>query len=134
MFTYTHKTQYYETDKMGIIHHSNYIRWFEEARIAFMDEKGYPYTRLESEGIIIPVLTAECEYRKMIHFGDTARIEVELEKFNGIKMFIGYRIYIEGSDEICTVGHTSHCFLDKNNRPVSMKKDNPEFYEAMLKA
>ena len=37
---YEHKAQYYETDKMGIIHHSNYIRWFEEARIDYMEQAG----------------------------------------------------------------------------------------------
>ena len=73
-YTYIHKTHYYESDQMGVIHHSNYIRWFEEARTAFMDDRGYTYARLEHEGIISPVLTVECEYRKMMHYGDTARI------------------------------------------------------------
>ena len=41
-FICTHKAQYYETDQMGIIHHSNYIRWFEEARVGFLEEIGYP--------------------------------------------------------------------------------------------
>lgn len=40
---YVHQAQYYETDQMGIIHHSNYIRWMEEARIAYMDEVDFPY-------------------------------------------------------------------------------------------
>ena len=44
---YEHKTQYYETDQMGIIHHSNYIRWFEEARIDFMDHCGFSYAQME---------------------------------------------------------------------------------------
>ena len=131
-YTYIHKTQYYETDQMGVIHHSNYIRWFEEARTAFMDDKGYAYARLEHEGIISPVLTVECEYRKMMHYGDTARIEVTIEKFNGVKMIVGYKVYLESTGELCTVGHTSHCFLNSDHKPVSMKKSNPEFYRKML--
>ena len=130
-YTYIHKTQYYESDQMGVIHHSNYIRWFEEARTAFMDDRGYTYARLEHEGIISPVLTVECEYRKMMHYGDTARIELELEKFNGIKMIVSYKVYLDSTGELCTVGKSSHCFLDSDHKPVSMKKINREFYEKM---
>ena len=133
-YTYIHKTQYYESDQMGVIHHSNYIRWFEEARTAYMDDRGYAYARLEHEGIVSPVLTVECEYKKMIRFGDTARIVVELEKFNGIKMVVSYKVYLDSTGELCTVGKTSHCFLNRDNKPVSMKKRNPEFYEAMLRS
>ena len=133
-YTYIHKTQYYESDQMGVIHHSNYIRWFEEARTAYMDDRGYAYARLEHEGIVSPVLTVECEYKKMIRFGDTARIMVELEKFNGIKMVVSYKVYLDSTGELCTVGKTSHCFLNRDNKPVSMKKSNPEFFEAMLRS
>ena len=131
MYTYIHKTQYYESDQMGVIHHSNYIRWFEEARTAFMDDRGYTYARLEHEGIISPVLTVECEYRKMMHYGDTARIELELDKFNGVKMVVSYKVYLDSTGELCTVGKSSHCFLNSDHKPVSMKKINREFYEKM---
>lgn len=53
---YTHRVQYYETDKMGIVHHSNYIRWFEEARIDWMRHCGISYREMEKQGIIVPVL------------------------------------------------------------------------------
>ena len=52
---YVRRANYYETDKMGIIHHSNYIRWFEEARLHYMEEMGWPFTKVEAMGIIIPV-------------------------------------------------------------------------------
>lgn len=128
-YFYLHKTQYYETDQMGIIHHSNYIRWFEEARTAFLEDMGYAYGRLEQEGIISPVLRVECDYRKMVRYGETVRIEVSVEKFNGIKLVISYRIYGLETDELYTFGRTSHCFLNKEGKPVSVKKEKPEFYE-----
>lgn len=74
---YERQTYYYETDKMGIIHHSNYIRWFEEARIDFMTKMGYPYKRLEDEGIIIPVVSVSSEYKSMVRFGDTVIIKTK---------------------------------------------------------
>ena len=66
---YTHKVQYYETDKMGITHHSNYIRWMEEARIDFLEKSGFSYDKLEKDGIISPVYRSanyaqtECQFR-----------------------------------------------------------------------
>ena len=58
MNPYLHKVQYYETDKMGITHHSNYVRWMEEARVDFLSQIGWDYARIEESGIISPVLNA----------------------------------------------------------------------------
>ena len=51
---YRHLVQYYETDQMGVVHHSNYIRWFEEARVFFMDQMGFGYDKMEKSGVIQP--------------------------------------------------------------------------------
>ena len=56
MDAYTHKVQYYETDQMGIVHHSNYIRWFEEARTDFMEQLGMGYAEMEKQGVVGMVL------------------------------------------------------------------------------
>ena len=56
MFTFERKANYYETDQMGIVHHSNYIRWFEEARLEMLRAMGLPYKKMEDNGILIPVL------------------------------------------------------------------------------
>lgn len=68
--TYIHKVNYYETDKMGIVHHSNYIRFMEEARIKYLDEIGYPMSRLEADGITSPVVSINCEYKQPTTFAD----------------------------------------------------------------
>ena len=73
---YTHRVQYYETDQMGIVHHSNYIRWFEEARIDWMRHCGISYREMEKQGIIVPVLGVEATYRQMVHFDDLVDIKV----------------------------------------------------------
>ena len=57
---YLRKVHYHETDKMGITHHTNYIKWMEEARIDFLDQIGWSYARLEREGILSPVIGVEC--------------------------------------------------------------------------
>ena len=73
MKPYIHKVQYYETDKMGITHHSNYIRWMEEARIDFMEQMGWGYDKMENRGIISPVMGIQCDYKKTTTFNDRIR-------------------------------------------------------------
>ncbi|MDO5335884.1 MAG: thioesterase family protein [Eubacteriales bacterium] len=129
---YSHKAQYYETDRMGIIHHSNYIRWFEECRCFLMEQMGYSYERLEEEGIISPVLEIECQYRSMVRFGDTVDISAVIKEFNGIRLTLAYEVRNHKDGALCTTGISRHCFLGPNGRPVFMKKAKPEFYQRVL--
>ncbi len=129
---YIHQAQYYETDQMGIIHHSNYIRWMEEARIAYMDEMGFPYKRVEDAGIISPVLSVQCDYKAMTYFGDRVCIDVKLSSFRGVKYEISYEMRDEKTGELRAVGKSGHCFLNKNGRPSNIKKELPELYTKMV--
>ena len=108
---YTHRVQYYETDQMGIVHHSNYIRWFEEARIDWMRHCGISYREMEKQGIIVPVLGVEATYRQMVHFDDLVDIKVTAAKYNGIVLEFCYEIYHQKDGKLCTTGKSRHCFL-----------------------
>ena len=77
---------YYETDQMAIVHHSNYIRWFEEARIAYMKDRNFPYSRMEELGVMIPVMGVDCKYIKPVKFEQTVLIYVKITVFNGAKL------------------------------------------------
>ena len=120
---------YYETDRMNVIHHSNYIRWFEEARIYFMEQVGYSYAKMESEGIMMPVLSAACEYKNSVRFGDTVIIKTAINEFNGFKMSIQYIITDKNTGELRAKGNTSHCFTDMSMKPVRIKKTFPELFD-----
>ncbi len=128
---YMRKMHYYETDQMGIIHHSNYIRLFEEARLAMMDKEGLNYASIEEMGIIIPVMWVECRYLLPLYYNDSVSVHTCITKFDGIKMELAYEIYKDGSPELCTSGHTGHCFLDKNMKPFRMKKFYPALYNKL---
>ena len=130
MKEYIHAVQYYETDKMGITHHSNYIRWMEEARIAFLSALGYEYDRLEEMGIISPVLKISCDYKKTTTFPDRISIRVSMEEFRGVKLFLAYEMRNESGEVVCTAA-SSHAFLGRNGRPVRMKQDYPDLYHAL---
>ena len=127
MEKYIHKVKYYETDKMGITHHSNYIRWMEEARINFLEQMGFGYDKLEKDGIISPVIAVECDYKMTTTFGDSVEIEVEIEEFKGVKLVIKYTMNKTNTNETVLIGRTKHCFVSKENKPIILKKEFPEF-------
>ncbi|MBO5207723.1 MAG: acyl-CoA thioesterase [Lachnospiraceae bacterium] len=133
MISYEHQAQYYETDQMGIIHHSNYIRWMESARIWWMQQVGVDYKRMEEDGVVSPVLEVSCQYKSMVHFGDTVLITPKIENYNGIKLELSYEITDKVSGEIRTIGSSKHCFLDRDGRPVSLKKSYSMYDEAFRK-
>ena len=129
MKTYERKVNYYETDQMGIVHHSNYIRYFEEARVSFMEQAGYPYERLEQEEIMSPVLGINCKYMHPLRFGDTFRVEVRLVRMTKLKCSFSYEIFDAKTGEQKAKGRSDHGFVDRNGRPVILPKSKPEFYE-----
>lgn len=126
---YNRKINYYETDKMAIVHHSNYIRFFEEARLDMMDKFDLNYRKMEDMGIIIPVMSVDCKYIVPLCFDDDVKIHTKIIKFDGIKMEIAYEIYRD--DVLCTTGHSGHCFLDKDMKPFRMKRLYPDLYNKL---
>lgn len=133
MKEYKHKVQYYETDKMGIVHHSNCIGWFEEARIDYMEQIGLDFKTVEEAGFGSSVLSVECNYKEPFKFGDVAIIKVKFESVEKVRFRVSYIIYKDVSEKECVIGATTHCFLNSNGKPVSLKKEKPEWYEILKK-
>lgn len=126
---YSHKVQYYETDQMGIVHHSNYIRWFEEARIDILSQAGMEYEKMEKMGILIPVLEAHACYKTMTHFGETVKIHLKVKSYNGITLTMEYEVKDEKTGETRCTGETKHCFLDREGNILSLKRSKKEVHE-----
>ena len=131
MREYVHKVQYYETDRMGITHHSNYVRWMEEARIDFLDQIGWNYRKLEESGIISLVLAVDCKYKVTTTFDDEIHITVSVKEFKGVKLLLAYTMQKAADKTVVLTGTTEHCFLDQQGRPVRLKKEQPEFWQAL---
>ncbi len=129
---YIHEAKYYETDQMKIIHHSNYIRWLEEARMDFMAKMGFPYVKMEEYGILSPVLNVSCNYRQAVRFGESVSIICKLDFFNGIKMKISYEIWNIEKTILHATGESMHCFVTKELKPLSLKKALPDVYQLFL--
>lgn len=131
MKPYIHKVQYYETDKMGITHHSNYIRWMEEARVDFMEQIGWGYDKMEGCGIISPVISVECEYKKTTGFNDRIRIELEVAGYNGVKLTLKYIMRDIYTENVVAIGESRHCFLSEEGSPMALRKQFPELHNVL---
>ncbi|MBQ8297012.1 MAG: acyl-CoA thioesterase [Ruminococcus sp.] len=126
---YERKVYYYETDKMGIMHHSNYIRLLEESRISFLEQVGLPFNKIEEQGIMVPVLLAQCQYFKPLVFDEPFAVYPLITHFNGVKFELFYRIISRRTGNVCAEGITSHCFTDNNLKPIRTKTNYPEIYK-----
>ena len=125
---YVHEVKYYECDRMGVTHHSNYVRFMEEARIWWLDILGYGYERMEAEGIVSPVVSISLNYKHTTTFKDRIEIEVKVADMNELKIRFAFVMKVDGK-VVCTASST-HCFLD-GGRPVVLSDRFPQLYEAI---
>ena len=119
---YERLINYYETDKMGIVHHSNYIRYLEESRCKWIQDLDIPIQYFENQGLMIPVLEVHCEYKNSITVGDTILIEPILSQYNGVRFTISYKVHNAKTNQTIIKAYTKHCFTNNKLFPVNMKK------------
>ena len=124
MESFKREVKYYECDRMGITHHSNYIRFMEEARIYVLDMLGYGFDRMEAEGVVSPVVAVSCEYKKTTTFMDKIEIVVKAVEISALKVSFEYVMRV-GKAVVCK-GRTMHCFL-KDGKPVVLEEHWPDF-------
>ncbi|MBO6243326.1 MAG: acyl-CoA thioesterase [Clostridia bacterium] len=132
-FVYKRPINYYETDKMGIVHHSNYIRFLEEARGYYFDELNMPFVEYEKNNVTIPVLGVNCTYKHHVTYGDTLLIKVFIKKYNGVRLTVSYDVRDEKTNETVIIAETKHCFTNIDLKPINLKKYIPEFHEKFEK-
>ena len=133
-FIFERTINYYETDKMGITHHSNYIRFLEEARCEFLKEIKLPYETLEEKKIMIPVLGVNCTYKHQSTFGDILVIKAKIKKFTGVQMVVSYEITNKKTGDLVLTGETKHCFTSTELKPINLKKHDEEAYCILVNA
>lgn len=125
MFTYKRKAQYHETDQMGIIHHSNYVKWMEEARIAYMDSLGYGFDKVESLGVLSPVAGISVSYKNPVRFNDTVHISISLTRYSGVIQEVAYTFTNATTGELSATATSKHCYI-KDGKIINLKHVIPE--------
>ena len=127
MIPYVHEVKYYECDRMGVTHHSNYIRIMEEARVYVQDQLGYGFEKMEAEGVVSPVTALSCEFKKTTTFKDRIEVNLKVKEMSPLKITFSYIMKV--GESIVFKGTSTHCFIDTaTGRPVVMQERWPELF------
>ena len=102
--------RYAETDRMGVIYHANYLVWMEVGRTDYLARLGFPYGKLENEGVLFPASTANIKLHRPSYYEDKLVVSTVLESLRSRKVAFGYRVMRDG--ELLVEGYTEHICVD----------------------
>ncbi len=122
------RVRYAETDRMDVVYHSNYLIWFETARILMLDEIGMPYSEIEARGLFLPVLTVSAEYKSPARFDDQLEIHLFMKKKPRARIHFDYEV--RRGDELLAIGNSSHGFMDRSGKGQRPPEDLVKLMEA----
>ena len=114
------RVRYAETDKMGVVYHSNYFVWFEVARTDLLRHSGSTYKDLEADGVSLPVIEAHCEYRQPARYDDELDVCVEADLPSPARVRFRYEVVRTSDTAVLVTGHTVHAAVDLDGRPVRL--------------
>lgn len=135
IFKTSFPVRYYETDQMAVVHHSNYIRYFEIARDEMMVQLGFPIEKCEKElGVLVPIVSVECHFRYPARMGDVLTATAEVNKVPMAKMIIKQAVYNQDG-VLCAEGSVTLGFLNKETfMPVRCPEPVTELFEKYVNA
>lgn len=128
--TTTYRIIYGDTDKMGIVYHANYLRWFEIGRSEMFRAWGMPYKAIESRGYFMPVSEVYCKFLTPAGYDDLLQIETTLDTSIKAGMQFTYNIFSENREIIHVKGNSRHAFINSNGKVVRP----PEFINELIHA
>ena len=115
---------------MGVVHHSNYIRYLEEARCRWLEKINVSMESLEEMGYTIPTLEVNCKYKNHVTSGDTIIIKPAIKEYNGVRMTVSYEVLDSRTGKEVIKAYTKHCFTNNELRPINMKKNNIQIHNS----
>lgn len=126
------EVRYQETDQMGVVYHANYIVWFEVGRVKYIESLGFTYAEMENEGILLPVIHVNANYKRSVKFGETVTIRARLKEYNGIRVILEYKVLNEEGD-LATYGETEHTFVnDQTFKPIRLRNVKRKWHDAFM--
>lgn len=123
--------RYAETDMMGIVHHSRYYPWFEQARTDFIKKTGYTYSQLENMGILLPLTETQCRYHYGLKYEDEVIVTCRIDKLTVARIEFSYEVYKIPEMKKMSEGRTKHGFIDRNFKALNLKKAFPEVWKSL---
>ncbi|QQS42127.1 MAG: acyl-CoA thioesterase [Acidobacteriota bacterium] len=123
------RVRYAETDKMGIVHHSNYFVWFELGRSEFCRSRGFSYRDMEDkDNALLVVAESYCRYKSPAHYEDILYIRTQVARIRSRSIVFVYEIYRPADNAVIAEGETMHIVVNREKKIISL----PKQYEAML--
>lgn len=123
MYSVKLKVRFYETDMMGIAHHSNHFRWFELARVEYLRHLGVNLWDMMDEDIVFPIAHVHCDYKEPAKYDDTIRIDTYLIKMTRAQMVFSYKMYRDSDNTLLATGETKNAFTSKTTNKVVRLED-----------
>ena len=120
--------RYGETDMMGIVHHSVYALYYEQARVDFIKQFGFTYLQLEQNGLMLPLINLGCSYKLPVKFADEIIVETTVSEIKPAKIKFEYKLY-NSDKQLVNFGFTEHGFVDSTTfKPINAKKKFSDIY------
>ncbi|MDD4565131.1 MAG: thioesterase family protein [Eubacteriales bacterium] len=124
---------YADTDAMGVVYHTNYIKWFEVGRCELLRSMGYPYAHMEKEGVMLPVAECGCKYRLPAVYDDLLEITARISEMKGATVTLEYEIRKKETEELLVTGWTKHAITDLKFKPIRLRDKNRQLYDDLKK-
>lgn len=124
--------RYAETDRMGIVHHSNYPVWFEAGRTDFIKKLGLPYSRIEESGTMLPLIELRCRFKGTSGYEDQITVITAIKELSNTRITFHYEAYKNNEPNPIADGETVHVWTNSILKPVNIKKHAPLIYELLL--
>lgn len=118
LFTFSHRlrSRYSETDKMGYVYYGHFLQYFEVARTEMVRSFGVSYAEMENSGIMLPVVSAELEYKAPVLYDELIRIDLDVFDLPGIRLNTYYRVISEETGQLKTLGKVVLVFMNADSR------------------
>ena len=111
------RVRYPEVDRMGVVHHTVHLIWFEIGRTELMRSRGLPYATLEDDGLFLPVIEAACTYRAPARYDDVLTVSTEVTESGPVRVSFSYRVERAADRCLIATGMTRHAAVSRNGRP-----------------
>lgn len=124
--------RYAETDMMGVVHHSRYYPWFEQARTDWIKKSGLTYSKMEQMGILLPLTETQCRYHYGLRYEDEVLVTCKATKLTVARIEFAYEVYKLPEMKLMSHGVTKHGFTSNGEfRPLNLKKLYPDIWESI---
>ncbi len=112
------RVRYAETDRMGLLHHANYIIYFEMGRTELLRKRGLSYRDIEDAGHLLVIIDIGCKYKRPAHFDDLLTLQTTATKVTHVKIIHEYRLIRDGL--LLAEGNTTLACVDREGRPQAL--------------